>query len=143
MPPPPPKPAGLLASRWWENRAQLALTSVFVAWGTWLAAKKLVKDNPEELRHDPEFEAHRGEQPQDAPTGSERPAYVTIPEKAGMVVEAKPGDDRDADPIAAHSGGIPLVAGVFPNAAITKSRIGDATPAGRCAAEREAERAKK
>lgn len=60
----------------------------------------------------------------------------------GMVVEAKPGDEN-ADPTAAASGGIPLVTGVFPNASITKGRIGDATPAGRRAAEEEAERAKK
>ena len=69
-------------------------------------------------------------------------ALLAIGKKAGMVVEARPGD-RDADPIAAASGGTPLVAGVFPNAAITKGRIGDATPAGRRAAAREAERAKK
>ena len=140
MPPPPQKPAGLLASRWWENHAQVALTSVFVLWGTWLAAKKFWRDNPEELRHDPLFEVHHDE-PQET-TGSKHPASVAISKKAGMVVEAKPGD-RDTDPIAAHSGGSPLVTGVFPNAAITKSRIGDATPAGRRAAEKEAERAKK
>ena len=139
-PPPPPKAAGLLASRWFENRAQVALTSVFVLWGGWLAAKKLSKkDTPEELRHDPLYEVHH--EPRGT-TGSRSPASMAISKKAGMVVEARPGD-RDADPIAAASGGTPLVVGVFPNASITKSRIGDATPAGRRAAAREAERAKK
>ena len=139
MPPPPPKPAGLLASRWFENRFQVALTSVFVLWGGWLAAKKLRKDNPEELRHDPLYEVHH--EPRET-TGSKHPASVALSKKMGMVVEAKPGDEN-ADPTAAASGGIPLVTGVFPNASITKGRIGDATPAGRRAAEEEAERAKK
>ena len=140
MPPPPPKAAGLLASRWFENRAQVALTSVFVLWGGWLVTKKFSKsDTPEELHKDPFYEVHH--EPRGT-TGSKNPSSMAISKKAGMVVEARPGD-RDADPIAAASGGTPLVAGVFPNAAITKGRIGDATPAGRRAAAREAERAKK
>ena len=138
-PPPPPKAAGLLASRWFENRFQVALTSAFVLWGGWLLARKLSKDNPEELRRDPLYEVHH--EPQ-VTTGSKHPASMAISKKLGMVVEARPGD-RDADPIAAASGGTPLVTGVFPNASITKSKIGDATPAGRRAAAKEAEMAKK
>lgn len=139
-PPPPPKAAGLLASRWFENRFQVALTSVFVLWGGMLAWKKLSKDNPEEMRKDPFYEAHH--KPRGTTAGPETPPSVALSKKTGMLLEAKPGD-RDADPIAAASGGTPLVAGVFPNATITKGRIGDATPAGRRAAAREAERAKK
>ena len=143
--PPLPNPAAaassasvgnsLRASRFFENRFQVALTSVFVLWGGYLAAKKLWKDNPEGLRKDPDFELHR--EPPQGTTGSKRPASVAISKKLGMMVDADSGDE-----IAKASGGTPLVTGVFPNASITKGKVGDATPAGRRAAAKEAERAK-
>lgn len=133
--PPPPPRAGLLASRLFERRFEVALTALFVGWGLFLAGKKFSRDTPEELRLDPLYEVHH--EPKET-TGSKHPASVALSKKAGMMIDAESGD-----PIAAAAGGTPVIAGVFPNAAITKSRIGDATPAGRRAAEKEAERAKK
>ena len=72
-----------------ERRFELALTSAFVLWGCLLAAKKLRRDNPEELRHDPLYEVHH--EPRET-TGSKHPASVALSKKAGMMVGAEYGD---------------------------------------------------
>lgn len=144
MPPSPPPKAGLLASRLFERRFELGLLAFFGSWGLYLAGKKFSNDTPEELRHDPFYEVHHPptkepmRESKEEGDGDKAPASVRLSKAAGMMVDS----DSD-DPIARASGGNPLVVGVFPNAAITKSRIGDATPAGRRAAAKEAERAKK
>jgi len=95
--------SGLLASRFFEKRFQVTLTALFVGWGGFLAIKKL---NPEEMRHDPLFEVHRT--PKEIAEANKDPASVKLAKKTGMVVTARPRDPS-ADPIAAASGGAPLV----------------------------------
>lgn len=90
--------SGLLASRFVENRLQLALTALFVGWGVFLAAKKLKKSEDMHMRHDPlSLE----------PAEEKEPASIKLA-KATMIVSARPGDPS-ADAIAAASGGAPLV----------------------------------
>lgn len=98
--------SGLLASRFFEKRFQVALTAFFVGWGGFLALKKFTKNTPEAMHRDPLFEVHQSQEAADA--ANRDPASVKLAKKTGMVVTAKPGDPT-ADPIAAASGGAPLV----------------------------------